>query len=84
MKANGIRPALTDMRDWCTAASAAAMAMPASSRWACVTLLLLWLRDGPWERSWPSEEDLELGLLWDFSKGNICMSGQEEMDVYNC
>lgn len=62
-------------RDCWTAASAAAMAIPASSRWACVTLLLLWLRDGPWERSWPSEEDLELpGLLWDFSRGLICMS----------
>lgn len=63
-------------RDCCTAASAAAMAIPASSRWAWVTLLLLWLLEGPWERSWPSEEDLELpGLLCDFSKGNICMSG---------
>lgn len=59
-------------RDCCTAASAAAMAIPASSKWAWVTLLLLWLRDGPCERSWPSEEDLELpGLLWDFSNGNI-------------
>lgn len=40
-----------------------------------MTLLLLWLREGPWERSWPSEEDLELPeLLWDFSKGIICRS----------
>lgn len=67
-----------------TAASAAAMAAPASSRWVWVTLVLLWLRDGPWERRCPSEEDLELpGLLWDFSMVGTCMS-TKEMEKCNC
>lgn len=58
-----------------TAASAAAMAAPASSRWVWVTLVLLWLRDGPWERKCPSEDDLELpGLLCDFSMVGTCIS----------
>lgn len=67
-------------RSCCTAASAAAMAAPASSRWVWVTLVLLWLRDGPWERRWPSEEDFELpGLLWDFSMVGTCMSGYKRI-----
>lgn len=67
-------------RSCCTAASAAAMAAPASSRWVWVTLVLLWLRDGPWERRWPSEEDFELpGLLWDFSMVGTCMSGYKRV-----
>lgn len=70
-------------RSCCTAASAAAMAAPASSRWVWVTLVLLWLRDGPWERRCPSEEDLELpGLLWDFSMVGTCMSTRK-MKKYN-
>lgn len=64
------------MRSWCTAASAAAMAAPASSRWVWATLVLLWLRDGPWDRRWPSDDDFELpGLLWDFSMVGTCISG---------
>lgn len=64
----------------CTAASAAAIAAPASSRWVWVTLVLLWLRDGPWERRWPSDEDFELpGLLWDFSMVGTCMSGYKRV-----
>lgn len=67
-------------RSCCTAASAAAIAAPASSRWAWVTLVLLWLRDGPWERRWPSDEDFELpGLLWDFSMVGTCMSGYKRV-----
>lgn len=70
-------PLLGWRRSCWTAASAAAMAAPASSRWVWVTLVLLWLRDGPWERRCPSEEDLELpGLLWDFSMVGICISGK--------
>lgn len=67
-------------RSCCTAASAAAIAAPASSRWVWVTLVLLWLRDGPWERRWPSDEDFELpGLLWDFSMVGTCMSGHKRV-----
>lgn len=68
------------MRSCCTAASAAAMAAPASSRWVWVTLVLLWLRDGPWDRRWPSDDDFELpGLLWDFSMVGTCMSGYKRI-----
>lgn len=70
-------------RSCCTAASAAAIAAPASSRWAWVTLVLLWLRDGPWERRWPSDEDFELpGLLWDFSMVGTCMSGYRRVETW--
>ena len=67
-------------RSCCTTASAAAIAALASSRWVWVTLVLLWLRDGPWEQRWPSDEDFELpGLLWDFSVVGSCMSGYKRV-----